>query len=628
MSEFKYLSKINSPADLKKMQEDEIAPLASEIRDFLIDKVTKNGGHLASNLGVVELTIAIHRIFDIPRDHLILDVSHQSYVHKIITERKDMFDTLRKGGGLGGFMKRSESEYDCFGAGHSSTSVSAGLGFAVADKLQGSDATTIVVLGDGAFTGGMIHEALNNIEKDLKLVIILNENEMSISQNNGSFARILTKLRLHPGYVKTKAIVTKIISVIPLIGKPSVKLIRRLKKRIKDIFYGSNYFENLGLFYVGPVDGHNEKQLEDALTIAKNCRQSSIVHVKTVKGKGYEPAEQSPAKYHGIAPADAIPQTTTFSKEFGKYITELAESDDKICAITAAMLDGTGLCDFAKRFPERTFDVGIAEEHAATFACGLAAEGMKPYFAVYSTFLQRSYDNLIHDMALQGLPVKLCIDRAGLNAADGATHHGIYDVSMISQIPNMTLYSPATYETLRRSLIEANETDSPCAIRYAKGEEFQEIVEHFYKSGNSSRLSARADFEQSERLDAIIITHGCIARYAIKAKALLAAEGISVGIILVEKIMPYCDLTDNLLKLIPTTPCNVITLEEEIRAGGFGMTLCDKLSRHKLMKNKNFSIMALEGTFADRYGDDIYKTFELDEIAIIKRIKEMQGGTI
>ena len=435
MANYIYLDKINSPADLKSLQEDEIAPLAEEIRAFLVEKVEQNGGHLASNLGVVELTLAIHRVFDIPNDHLIFDVGHQSYVHKIITGRKDQFETLRKGGGLSGFTKRSESECDCFGTGHSSTSVSAGLGFAQADKLLGVDASTIVVLGDGAFTGGMVHEALNNCERNLKLVIILNENEMSISKNIGSFAKVLTKLRLQQGYVNTKAITRKILSAIPFIGKPLLKLLRRIKQRIKDILYGSNYFENLGLFYIGPIDGNNEKQVEDALKLAKSCNESVLVHVNTVKGKGYEPAEKDPSKYHGISPKTSKPQKSSFSNEFGKHLSLLAKNDDKVCAITAAMLDGTGLCSFAEKFPERTFDVGIAEEHALTFACGLAAEGMKPYFAVYSTFLQRSYDNIIHDMALQNLPVKICIDRAGLNASDGPTHHGIYDVAMLSHIP-------------------------------------------------------------------------------------------------------------------------------------------------------------------------------------------------
>lgn len=623
MSEYKYLNRINSPADLKSLQEDEIAPLAEEIRQFLVEKVTENGGHLASNLGVVELTLAIHRVFDIPKDHLIFDVSHQSYVHKIITGRKDRFDTLRQGGGLSGFMKRSESDADCFGAGHSSTSVSAGLGFAMADRLLANDSTTIVVLGDGAFTGGMIHEALNNVERDLKFIIVLNENEMSISKNIGSFAKILTKLRLHEGYVKTKAVVKNVISAIPFIGRPLFRLLRNFKKRIKDIFYGSNYFENLGLFYVGPVDGNDEKQVEDALRIAKSYNESAIVHVKTVKGKGYEPAEKNPSKYHGISPANAKPQTSNFSKEFGKYMAELAEKDDKVCAITAAMLDGTGLCDFAKKYPQRIFDVGIAESHALTFACGLAAEGIKPYFAVYSTFLQRSYDNILHDMALQNLPVKICIDRAGLNASDGPTHHGIFDVAMLSEVPNMTLYTPATYNTLKIALEEMNSIDTPCAVRYNKGEQCEDIVNEFYGNTEISKLSLRTNYSDPEALDAIVITHGSVAKEAIKAKNILANERISLGIILLEKIMPYSSAVEEIIKVLPNKSIKIITLEEEIKAGGFGMMIFDKLKDKEIIKNKKIAILATSESFADKYDSNIYRSLGLDAESIVQKIKEM-----
>lgn len=622
MADYKYLDRINSPADLKLLQEDEIAPLAQDIRDFLVEKVTQNGGHLASNLGVVELTLAIHRVFDIPKDHLIFDVGHQSYVHKIITGRKDRFDTLRQGGGLSGFTKRSESEYDCFGAGHSSTAISAGLGFAHADRLHGSDATTIVVLGDGAFTGGMVHEALNNVDKNLKLVIVLNENEMSISKNIGSFAKILTKLRLHSSYVNTKGILRNVLSCIPLIGKPIFKALKSMKKRFKDILYGSNYFENLGLFYVGPIDGNDEKQLEDALKLAKSYKESVIVHIKTVKGKGYAPAEENPAKYHGISPASAKAQATNFSNEFGKAMIELANNDENVVAITAAMLDGTGLVDFAKKYPDRTFDVGIAEEHALTFASGLAAEGIKPYFAVYSTFLQRSYDNILHDMALQNLPVKICIDRAGLNASDGATHHGIFDVAMLSQVPNMTFYAPVTYQGLRIALREMNNTNTPCAVRYNKGEEKIELLDAFYATESKS-LSIRADFDNPEMLDVLIITHGGIAIEGIKAKRKLSEERINVGIILVERIMPYSSLVEDVLCVMPRKAVKIITLEEEIKSGGFGMSLLDRLSKLEIMKNKTYEIMAVEDSFADKYGNNIYASCGIDAESIIKKIKFM-----
>ena len=353
MTEYKYLDKINSPADIKDLREDEILSLADEIRSFLIEKVEKNGGHLASNLGVVELTLAIHRVFDTPHDHLIFDVGHQSYVHKILTGRKDRFDTLRKPEGLSGFTKRNESAHDCFGAGHSSTSVSAGLGFAKADKLLGKDANTVVVLGDGAFTGGMVHEALNNCEKNLKLIIILNENEMSISKNIGRFAKVISRVRTKASYINTTQITGKILIHIPLIGKKLYNFTRRVKKRIKNGFYGSNYFENLGLFYIGPIDGNDEKELEKALKNAKRCSESCIIHIKTKKGKGYDPAEKDPSYFHGITSQSAEKKDADFSSRFGEKLNSLANSDERVCAITAAMLDGTGLCEFANKHPER-----------------------------------------------------------------------------------------------------------------------------------------------------------------------------------------------------------------------------------------------------------------------------------
>ena len=618
---YEYLNRINSPADLKALREDEIAPLAAEIRSFLVDKVGKNGGHLASNLGVVELTLAIHRVFDLPKDHLIFDVGHQSYVHKIITERKDRFDELRQPNGLSGFTKRSESEYDCFGAGHSSTSVSAGLGFAQADKLCGNDATTIVVLGDGAFTGGMVHEALNNCEKKLKLIIILNENEMSISKNIGRFAKVLSRVRMKSSYINTKQFTGKILLHVPFIGKKLYNFVRRVKKLIKNVFYGSNYFENLGLFYIGPIDGNNEKELEIALNNAKRCNESVIIHVKTVKGKGYDPAEKDPSFFHGISSGEADP-CESFSSRFGDELVKLAEKDEKVCAITAAMLDGTGLCEFKKRFPTRTFDVGIAEEHAVTFASGLAAEGMNPYVAIYSTFLQWSYDNIIHDMALQGLPVTLCIDRAGLNPSDGATHHGIFDVAFLSQVPNMTIFTPVTYDGLALALEESRTLDRPCAIRYNKGSEIDLIKQEFYGDATPKKLGIRASYTDPDAIDALVIAYGRIAKEAIAAKKMLSEQGIRLGIILAEKLKPYGELADEIEALLPQKEIKIVTLEEEIKAGGFGMLLFDALSSREIMKNKKTAIMALDNTFAEAYSSNIYKSFGIDAESIVKKILE------
>ena len=622
-TQYKYLNRINSPEDLKSLREDEIQPLAEEIRAFLVEKVEKNGGHLASNLGVVELTLAIHRVFDLPRDHLIFDVGHQSYVHKIITGRKDRFDTLRKAGGLSGFTKRSESECDCFGAGHSSTSVSAGLGFAKADKLLGKDATTIVVLGDGAFTGGMVHEALNNCEKKLKLVIILNENEMSISKNIGRFAKIISRVRTKASYINTKQFTGKLLMKIPFIGNKLYNFVRRIKKRIKNGLYGSNYFENLGLFYIGPIDGNDEKELEKALNNAKRCSESVLLHVKTVKGKGYEPAEKNPSFFHGVSSENSVSSEETFSSRFGDKMIDLASKDERVCAITAAMLDGTGLCKFKEEFPKRTFDVGIAEEHAVTFACGLAAEGMKPYVAVYSTFLQRSYDNIIHDMALQGLPVTLCIDRAGLNASDGATHHGIFDVAFLSQIPNITLFAPVTYDTLELALEESRNMNKPCAIRYNKGAENEAIKKEFYGSVKPQKLGIRTNYSTPTEVDAVVITYGKIAAEAIKAKELLKEKGITLGIILAEKLKPYAELANEIEAWIPKKEIKILTLEEEVKAGGFGMMLQDALCQKVIMQNKKTAILALEDTFAESYTKKIYRSFGLDAESIAKKILNM-----
>lgn len=621
--DYKYLNGINSPKDLKKLPEDAMIPLASEIRDFLVEKVGKNGGHLASNLGVVELTLAIHRIFDVPHDHLIFDVGHQSYVHKIITGRRDRFDTLRTGNGISGFTKMSESEYDCFGAGHSSTSVSAGLGFAQADKLSDSDAYTIVVLGDGSFTGGMIHEALNNCKKNLRLIIILNENEMSISKNIGSFARLISRLRISSTYLTTKKLTGSILLHIPFVGKHLYNFVRNTKRDIKDNIYGSNYFENMGLFYIGPIDGNNEKQLEEALKNAKASDRSVLVHIKTQKGKGYAPAEKDPRLFHGIS-AEKAADGPDFSSAFGEKMIEMAGEDERICAISAAMIDGTGLENFREAYPKRTFDVGIAEEHAVTYACGLAAAGMKPFVAIYSTFLQRSYDNIIHDMALQKLPVTLCIDRAGLNASDGPTHHGIFDVAFLSQIPNITVFSPATIDTLRYSLEKARTLSTPCAIRYSKGSELSSVKKTFYKDEPIKDIGIRCSFSASDEIDALLITHGRIVAEAIKASEILLGHGVRLGIILAEIIKPYDALAEKVDAWIPEKKMPVVTLEEEIRAGGFGMMLLDALSVKEKMKNKDTFIFALNDTFAENYDSScIYRSFGIDGGSIAEKISDM-----
>ena len=596
-NDYKYLNNIRSPEDVKSINSKEMEALCAEIRDCIIETSLKNGGHLASNLGVVELSVAIHRVFDCPRDHIIFDVGHQSYAHKLLTGRYEQFGTLRQTGGLSGFTNRAESEYDCFGAGHSSTSLSAALGFAEADKLSGNDAYTVVVLGDGAFTGGMIHEALNNCNKQLsRLIIVLNENEMSISKNIGRFANSLANLRKKSGYLKAKRFTISFIKKIPLVGKGIFRLIRAIKKSVKNALYGSNYFEDMGLYYLGPIDGNDYESVESLLVAAKNAGENVLVHIKTQKGKGYDLAEQNPNHYHGIQPIDKEISPTSYSHEFGKAICEMGADDDRICAITAAMSSGTGLDDFAKTYKDRFFDVGIAEEHAVTFAAGLAANGYKPVFAVYSTFLQRSYDQMIHDVALQNLPVTFCIDRAGFNNADGATHHGIFDVAFMSQINGLKIYTPATYDVLVRSLHEAVNSNSPCAIRYPSGSEEAIIRDTFYNGESAGSIGTRCDFDGE--VDVLIVTHGRIAKECIKAKKMLLEKGICAGIVLCEFVSPYDKLSELVGEVsMRAKPSAILFVEEEIKAGGFGMLLSEQMRKRGMLEDIKYDIIGAENAF-------------------------------
>ncbi len=619
-----YLDKIKSPADLKALPTEAMDKLAEEIRAELVERVSQNGGHLASNLGVVEMTMAIHRVFNSPHDHIIFDVGHQSYVHKMLTGRFERMDTLRLPGGISGFTKREESEHDCFGAGHSSTSLSAGLGFAVSDKLNGSDAYTVAVIGDGGYTGGMIHEALNNCRKDIRLIIIMNENEMSISKNIGSFAMNLAKIRNKSGYFKTKKATGAFLMKIPLVGKKLFWLVRGVKKSVKSTLYGSNYFESMGLTYLGPIDGNDYHEIENLLREAVKLNESVVVHIKTKKGKGYAPAEEAPDKYHGMSPASATKSDKpNFSHIMGAKLADMAQRDDKICAITAAMCDGTGLEAFRDRHPERFFDVGIAEEHAVTFASGLAANGMKPYFAVYSSFLQRSYDNIIHDAALQKLPVKICIDRAGLSDTDGATHHGIFDVAFLSQIPEIKIFTPVTEATLELALEEADSFTTPCAIRYSNSVESDRVLSEFYPNGTPESLGAVRNYTDDDAPAAVIVTHGRIVTEALYAADALAGQGVKVGIILLEILKPYGETAERIAKMLPAGECRVIFLEEEIKNGGMGMILEDKLRDIPVMKNKTTRILAVDDTFVDRtVGEGIYDAARISAKHIVDAVND------
>lgn len=620
--QYPLLEQINSPDDLKKLSKEEIPALSQEIRDFLVEQVTKNGGHLASNLGAVELTLAIHRIFSSPVDHVIFDVGHQSYIHKLITGRREQFNTLRQGGGLGGFPKRSESEHDCFGTGHSSTSLSAALGFAEADRIAGSDAYTVCVLGDGAYTGGMIHEALNNCRKDLHLIIVINENEMSISKNIGRFAKNLSSLRSGERYFKTKRATASFLHHVPLIGKPLFRFLLRTKIALKSALYGSNYFENLGLTYFGPVDGNDEAAVERLLREAKKADQSCVIHLKTKKGLGYAPAEEHPDLFHGMSPCKKeTPEGTSFSDEMGLLLTKKAEEIPNLCAITAAMAEGTGLHHFRAAHPDRFFDVGIAEEHAVTFAAGLSAGGCVPVVSVYSTFLQRAYDNIVHDVALQKLPVVLCVDRAGLNAADGATHHGIFDVAFLSEIPGMRIYTPVTRAGLRLSLEKALEEKSIAAIRYSNGYEDAAIKATFYGNEDPTDIGVRKNYGDPDAPDAVIITHGRIVKEAMKAVDLLKEKGKRVGILLLEQLKPYDETAEMILPHLPQKPCKLLFLEEEIRTGGMGMLLSDALARHQKAGNKEMILMAVDENFVvQEKNESIFKTAGIDAESIVSKL--------
>ncbi len=471
------LDKINLPSDLKKLSEDDLIRLSVEIRDFLIKNISITGGHLASNLGVVELTLALHKVFDMPNDKIIWDVGHQSYVHKMITGRKDEFKTLRQYGGMSGFPKRSESEFDSFDTGHSSTSISAAIGMAIARDQIGESSNIIAVIGDGAMTGGMAFEALNHAgHKKLDITIIINDNDMSISENVGGLSSYLRKLRMAPAYTNIKGGTKNVLSSIPVVGKGITHSVHKFKTGVKVMLTNGMLFDELGYQYYGAVDGHNIRELVETLESSKKVKGPKIIHIITKKGKGYMPAEKNPNLFHGISQFDIktgevlSKKPASFSKVFGEYLVELAGINKKIVAITAAMIEGTGLKPFKESFPDRLIDVGIAEQHAVTMAAGLAVGGMKPVVAIYSTFLQRAYDQIIHDVCIQNLNVVFAIDRAGLVGADGETHHGLFDISYLSTIPNMTVLCPKDSLELKAMMKYAiNEHNAPIAIRYPRG---------------------------------------------------------------------------------------------------------------------------------------------------------------
>ena len=577
------LDQIESPHVLKDLSIDELNDLAGQIRTDLVATTARNGGHLASNLGVVELTLALHRVFDMPADKLIFDVGHQSYVHKLLTGRYDRFNTLRTYGGLSGFPKRSESEYDVFETGHASTAISAALGMARARDQLGQEHQVIALVGDGAMTGGMCYEALNDAgNTKTQMIVILNDNEMSIARNVGALSHYLTNLRASKGWKDAKTVVRGGLELIPLIGRPVANCIEWVKDSVKSIFVNEQqegFFDALGFRYYGPIDGHDLPGLIRTLEIVKNRREPVIVHVLTQKGHGYDQAEKKPEIFHGTPPfyvetgdRRKVGTLPSYGTVMAKTLADMADTDKRIMTITAAMPSGTGLNHFQDRHPERMLDVGIAEEHAVTMAAGMAAGGLKPYFAVYASFFQRGYDQMIHDVCNQNLPVTMVLDRAGLVGEDGETHHGVWDLASMLPIPNMTILAPRDIGELRAMLHWTAEYDGPCAIRYGK---------------NSVDLSERypnretfipGEWETLEAgNDCTLLAVGSMVETAIAVYDMLAKKGVHARLVNASTVKP---LDEKLLREIADKP--VFTLEEHVRTGGFGAAVCDFMADHGL----------------------------------------------
>lgn len=532
-----YLDSITSPKDIKELSVEDLNCLCDQIRERLIRILSRTGGHLASNLGVVELTVALHKVFDTPEDEIVWDVGHQCYTHKILTGRLEKMSSMRTRGGISGFPKRSESIHDSFNTGHSSTSISAALGMANAKRLSGEPGRVIAVIGDGALSGGLAYEGLNNAGRFSKnFIVVLNDNKMSISRNVGSMARYLAGIRTKPGYLKTKQTVENILLHTPLIGKSIRRFLLRSKSVLRNLLYKSTWFEDMGFIYYGPFDGHDMDRLLRVLTLAKKMDRPVLLHLVTTKGKGYSYAEQNPKDFHGLSgfnveTGEQNPSGDTFSKVFGNILCDMAKEDERICAVTAAMKIGTGLTEFSRQYKERFFDVGIAEEHAVTFSAGLAAGGMLPVFAVYSTFLQRSYDQILHDAALQNLNVTLAIDRAGVVGEDGETHQGLFDVSFLSSIPNITIYSPTYYDELRQALSNAIYHPGVDAVRYPRGEELFR-PDDYLPSDTGYSLYGKKD------ADILLATYGRLFSFACLAREALHKKGIEVSVLKLDRIKP------------------------------------------------------------------------------------------
>ena len=616
------LEKINKTGDIKKLNIDEQKMLAEEIRKYILEIVSNNGGHLASNLGVVELTIALHSVFDLPEDKIVWDVGHQTYIHKILTGRKEQLKTIRKLDGLAGFPKTNESDTDCFNTGHSSTSISAALGMARARDIEGKNNNVVAVIGDGALTGGMALEALNDAGcSQARLTVILNDNEMSISKNIGGINMLLSKLRTKRSYTKSNVSMKNIINKIPVVGKPFVKTVQRVKRSIKQLIIPKMYFEDIGFRYLGPVDGHNLEELERMLTISKQLEGPVLIHVLTKKGKGYEIAEKNPDKFHATAPFDIKTGKTKtkkdkdYSKVFGDKLIELANKNEKIVAITAAMKDGTGLKEFANKFPQRFFDVGIAEQHALCLAAGMASQGVIPVVPIYSSFYQRAYDQVIHDIALQNLPVIMCVDRAGIVGADGETHQGTLDMSFFRLVPNLTIMAPKDFKELEDMLEYAVNLKKPVVIRYPRGGESKEKFEKHEKirEGKAEILKQGKDIS--------IIAIGKTVSRAIEVAKILEKEKIEAEVINARFLKPL-DI-ETIRKSIEKTK-NVITIEDGTIINGLG-TAIKELIIDENIENVKIKSYAYPDEFI-KHGsvEELEKIYNQDAKSIYEYILEMR----
>ena len=615
------LEKINSPQDLKKLTLEEKKILAQEIREYILDIVSKNGGHLASNLGVVELTIALHSVFDVPKDKIVWDVGHQTYVHKILTGRKEELKTLRKLDGIAGFPKTNESESDCFNTGHSSTSISAALGMARARDIKNEHNSVLAVIGDGALTGGMAIEALNDAGYSRsKITVILNDNEMSISKNVGGLNMFLSKLRTKKLYTKSNVSAKKIILKIPVVGRPFVRLVQRAKRSIKQLIIPKMFFEDIGFTYLGPVDGHNIQELENILRLSKQVDTPVLIHVLTKKGKGYEIAEKNPDKFHSISPFNIETgevkkaKSKDYSAVFGEKLVSLAEKNDKIVAITASMKDGTGLTKFQKQFPKRFFDIGIAEQHAVGLAAGMAKAGMIPVVPIYSSFYQRAYDQVIHDVAIQNLPVIMCVDRAGIVGSDGETHQGLLDMSFFRLVPNLTIMAPKNFKELEQMLEFAVNLNKPVVIRYPRGGEDNIDIntDLEIKNGKAEILK--------DGTDITIVAIGKMVSRAYRVADKLKQKNIDAQVINARFLKPF---DNNTVKNAIVKTNAVVTIEDGTIINGLATAVNEIIINENLVgiKIKNFAypdIYVKHGTV-----DELEKIYGLDEENITEKIEKM-----